>query len=117
MTEPVIVIDQLVKSYGSQKVLRSVSLSIPPGQTLALLGRNGAGKTTMIRILMGVLPADSGVCRLRGADPAVDPLKVRRNVGYLAEDQIMYGWMTRFELCRFLAPFYRRQAVGRRGGI
>jgi ABC-2 type transport system ATP-binding protein len=60
----------------------------------------------MIRILLGVLPADSGVCRLGGVDPAVDPLKVRRNVGYLAEDQTMYGWMTPVELCRFLAPFY-----------
>jgi ABC-2 type transport system ATP-binding protein len=106
MTEPAIVIDQLVKTYGSQKVLQNVSLSIPAGQTLALLGRNGAGKTTMIRILLGVLPADSGVCRLGGVDPAVDPLKVRRNVGYLAEDQTMYGWMTPVELCQFLAPFY-----------
>jgi ABC-2 type transport system ATP-binding protein len=106
MTEPAIVIDQLVKSYGSRKVLESISLSIPPGQTLALLGRNGAGKTTMIRILLGLLPADSGVCRLGGVDPAVDPLKVRTNVGYLAEDQTMYGWMTPVELCRFLAPFY-----------
>jgi ABC-2 type transport system ATP-binding protein len=106
MTEPAIVIDQLVKSYGSQKVLQGISLSIPPGQTFALLGRNGAGKTTMIRILLGVLPADSGACRLNGVDPAVDPLSVRRNVGYLAEDQTMYGWMTPVELCRFLAPFY-----------
>ena len=60
----------------------------------------------MIRILMGVLPADSGFCRLGGVDPAVDPLKVRSKVGYLAEDQTMYGWMTPVELCRFLAPFY-----------
>ena len=106
MTEPVIQIEQLVKTYGSKNVLQNVSLSIPAGQTLALLGRNGAGKTTMIRILLGLLPADSGVCRLGGVDPAVDPLKVRSNVGYLAEDQTMYGWMTPVELCRFLAPFY-----------
>ena len=46
MTEPAIVIEQLVKSYGSRKVLQNVSLSIPAGQTLALLGRNGAGKST-----------------------------------------------------------------------
>src|SRR5207248_8214729 len=101
MTEPAIQIEQLVKTYGSQKVLRNVSLSIPAGQTWALLGRNGAGKTTMIRILLGVLPADSGICRLGGVDPAVAPLKVRRNVGYLAEDQTMYGWMTSVELWRF----------------
>jgi ABC-2 type transport system ATP-binding protein len=106
MTEPVIQIEQLVKIYGSKNVLQNVSLSIPAGQTLALLGRNGAGKTTMIRILLGLLPADSGICRLGGVDPAVDPLKVRSIVGYLAEDQTMYGWMTPVELCRFLAPFY-----------
>jgi ABC-2 type transport system ATP-binding protein len=106
MTEPVIQIENLVKTYGSKNVLQNVSLSIPAGQTLALLGRNGAGKTTMIRILLGLLPADSGICRLGGVDPAVDPVKVRTNVGYLAEDQIMYGWMTPAELCRFLAPFY-----------
>ncbi len=106
MTEPVIQIEQLVKTFGSKSVLQNVSLSIPAGQTLALLGRNGAGKTTMIRILLGLIPADSGVCRLGGVDPAVDPLKVRSNVGYLAEDQTMYGWMTPVELCRFLTPFY-----------
>ncbi len=106
MTEPVIQIEQLVKTYGSKNVLQNVSLSIPAGQTLALLGRNGAGKTTMIRILLGLLPADSGVCRLGGVDPAADPLTVRSKVGYLAEDQTMYGWMTPIELCRFLAPFY-----------
>jgi ABC-2 type transport system ATP-binding protein len=106
MTEPVIQIEQLVKTFGSRNVLQNVSLRIPAGQTLALLGRNGAGKTTMIRILLGLLPADSGICRLGGVDPAVDPVKVRSNVGYLAEDQTMYGWMTPAELCRFLAPFY-----------
>ncbi len=106
MTEPAIQIEQLVKAYGSNNVLQNVSLSIPAGQTWALLGRNGAGKTTLIRILLGVLPADSGVCRIGGVDPAVDPLKVRRNVGYLAEDQTMYGWMTPVELCRFLSAFY-----------
>ena len=108
MTEPAIQIEQLVKTYGSKTVLQNVSLSIPAGQTLALLGRNGAGKTTMIRILLGLLPADAGVCRLGGVDPAVEPLKVRSKVGYLAEDQTMYGWMTPVELCRFLAPFYPR---------
>jgi ABC-2 type transport system ATP-binding protein len=106
MPDPAIRIDGLVKSYGSQKVLENVDLIIPTGQTFALLGRNGAGKTTMIRILLGVIPADSGSCRLGGIDPAVDPLQVRRIVGYLAEDQTMYGWVTPVELCRFLEPFY-----------
>jgi ABC-2 type transport system ATP-binding protein len=106
MTEAMIRVEGLVKSYAANNVLQGVSLNIPAGQTLALLGRNGAGKTTMISILLGLLPADSGDCQIGGVDPAAEPLKVRRNVGYLAEDQAMYGWMTPAELCRFLAPFY-----------
>lgn len=99
-------IDSLAKSFGKQQVLQNVSLEIPAGQTFALLGRNGAGKTTLIRTLLGLIPADAGKVELAGIDPAIDPLAVRRQVGYLAEDQTMYGWMTPLELCRFLAPFY-----------
>ena len=106
MISPAIQIDRLAKSFGSQCVLQNISLTIPAGQTFALLGCNGAGKTTMIRILLGLIPADSGSVQVGGLDPASDPLKVRRHVGYLAEDQTMYGWMTPIELCRFLAPFY-----------
>jgi len=106
MSEPAIKVDQLGKSFGSREVLSHVSLSIPMGQTFALLGRNGAGKTTTIRILLGLLTPDAGTVQLNGINPASDPLKVRSQVGYLAEDQTMYGWMTPMELCRFLAPFY-----------
>jgi ABC-2 type transport system ATP-binding protein len=94
------------KSFGSKVVLEDVSLEIPRGQTFALLGRNGAGKTTLIRILLGLMPADGGSARLLERDPASEPIEVRRRVGYLAEDQVMYGWMTPIELCRFLEPFY-----------
>ena len=106
MSEPVIHADKLAKSFGTQQVLQDVSLSIPEGQTFALLGRNGAGKTTTIRIMLGLVPADSGTVQLAGIDPSSDPLRLRSQVGYLAEDQTMYGWMTPVELCRFLAPFY-----------
>ena len=106
MTALAIQIERLAKSYGSQPVLHDVSLAIPAGQTLALLGCNGASKTTMIRILLGLIPADTGRVLVGGVDPARDPLTVRRDVGYRAEDQTMYGWMTPSELCRFLAPFY-----------
>lgn len=106
MSEPMICVDKLAKSFGTHEVLREVSLNIAAGQTFALLGRNGAGKTTTIRIMLGLIPADSGTVRVAGFDPSSDPLKLRSQVGYLAEDQTMYGWMTPIELCRFLAPFY-----------
>ncbi|PQO45104.1 ABC transporter ATP-binding protein [Blastopirellula marina] len=106
MSEPAILLDNLAKSYGAHPVLQDVSLEIPAGQTFALLGRNGAGKTTTIRILLGLIAANRGVVRVGGFDPAKQPIAVRKQVGYLAEDQTMYPWMTPSELCRFLAGFY-----------
>jgi ABC-2 type transport system ATP-binding protein len=112
MSEPIICVDKLAKSFGTHQVLRDVSLNIPAGQTFALLGRNGAGKTTTIRIMLGLISADSGIVQVAGFDPSSDPLKLRSQVGYLAEDQTMYGWMTPIELCRFLAPFYPSWDMG-----
>ena len=106
MSDSAISIQHLRKSFGAHKVLDDVNLEIVAGQTVALLGRNGTGKTTMIRTLLGLLPADSGSVRVAGCDPAVQALELRRRVGYLAEDQSMYGWMTAIELCHFLRPFY-----------
>ena len=106
MSEPALSIRNLHKCFGPKTVLKDVSLEVPRGQTFALLGRNGAGKTTLIRILLGLIPADGGTVRVLDRDPAAEPIELRRRVGYLAEDQVMYGWMTPIELCRFLEPFY-----------
>jgi urea transport system ATP-binding protein len=61
-------VDQLNQYYGSSHTLRGVSLSLDKGQCLALLGRNGVGKTTLLKCLMGVLPAASGHVNLEGRD-------------------------------------------------
>jgi ABC-2 type transport system ATP-binding protein len=106
MSEPALTIRNLRKNFGPKTVLEDVTLEVPRGQTFALLGRNGAGKTTLIRILLGLIPADGGSTRVLNRDPAREPIELRRHVGYLAEDQVMYGWMTPIELCRFLEPFY-----------
>ena len=106
MSEPVIKIYLVNKKFGKNVVLENVSLEIPRGQTLALLGRNGAGKTTLIRMLLGLLKPDGGSMEVDGCDPTRDAIELRRRVGYLAEDQTMYGWMTPIEICHFLTPFY-----------
>lgn len=106
MSESAITVRNLRKVFGRNTVLEDVSFEVSVGQTFALLGRNGAGKTTLIRILLGLLTPDSGMVRVGDCDPAAEPIKLRRGVGYLAEDQVMYGWMTPVELCRFLEPFY-----------
>lgn len=105
-TEPAIRVRNLRKGFRSKPVLEDVSFEVPRGQTFALLGRNGAGKTTLIRILLGLIQAEGGEASVLGRDPAREPIELRRAVGYLAEDQVMYGWMTPIELCRFLEPFY-----------
>jgi ABC-2 type transport system ATP-binding protein len=105
---PAIVVEDLRQGYGRRPVLQGVSLTVSAGQTFALLGRNGAGKTTLIRTLLGVLPpaAGSGRVEVLGLSPSERPIEVRGRVGYLAEDQTIYPWMTADEVAQFLAPFY-----------
>jgi ABC-2 type transport system ATP-binding protein len=106
MSRAAIAVQRLRAGYGKQTVLENVSLEIPQGQTFALLGRNGAGKTTLIRTLLGLLPPSDGSVEVLGLNPSKQPLEIRGRVGYLAEDQAMYGWMTADEIGAFLAPFY-----------
>jgi len=106
MNEPAIDIQAVYKSFRATEVLRGVTLRVARGKTFAFLGRNAAGKTTTIRMLLGLLKRDDGAIRVLGIDPQREPLELRRRVGYLAEDQTMYGWMRVEEIVRFVAPFY-----------
>ncbi len=106
MNDIAISIQGLRQGYGQQPVLDNVTLEIRRGQTFALLGRNGAGKTTLIRTLLGLLPPQGGNVSVLGLNPATSAVEVRRRIGYLAEDQAMYSWITADEIASFLAPFY-----------
>jgi ABC-2 type transport system ATP-binding protein len=106
MNDLAIDIQAVYKSFGKTEVLRGVTLKVPRGNTFAFLGRNASGKTTTIRLLLGLLKRDDGAIRVLGLDPQVAPLELRRRIGYLAEDQTMYGWMRVEEIVRFVAPFY-----------
>jgi ABC-2 type transport system ATP-binding protein len=107
-TETAIEIRDLRFSYGRQEVLKGVNLSAPSGSIFGFLGVNGAGKTTLIKILLGLLKADGGDCRVLGLDCGKDALEVRRRVGYMAEDQQMYGWMRVDEIIRWVGSFYKQ---------
>jgi ABC-2 type transport system ATP-binding protein len=106
MTNPVIRVDGIRKQFRNQEVLKGVSFEVQAGQTFAFLGRNGTGKTTLIRTLLGLLTPDAGSVSILGINPRTNPLAVRRRVGYLAEDQKMFGWMTVEQIVQFIAPFY-----------
>ena len=75
------------RSYGDLRVLENVGFAVGAGEVVGLLGRNGAGKTTLIHLVMGMLAPTSGSVAVFGLDPRVDPVAVRRRVGYVAEDQ------------------------------
>jgi len=106
MNDPAIDLQAVYKTFRSTDVLRGVTLQVARGETFAFLGRNAAGKTTTIRMLLGLLKRDDGAIRVLGLDPQKNPLELRQRVGYLAEDQTMYGWMRVEEIVRFVAPFY-----------
>jgi ABC-2 type transport system ATP-binding protein len=103
---PIICIDKLTKQFGSQLALKEVSFVVPPGTVFALLGDNGAGKTTAIRIMLGLLEASSGTAKVLGLDSAKKGLEIRQKVGYVSERPTLYEWMTIEEIGWFAAGFY-----------
>ncbi|HEX7896249.1 MAG TPA: ABC transporter ATP-binding protein [Planctomycetota bacterium] len=75
----------LVKAYPRARALDGLTLALPGGGAVGLLGRNGAGKSTFLKILLGFLRPDAGQARVFGLDPARAPLEVRRHLGYMPE--------------------------------
>ena len=104
--EPVARLDRVTKSYGSHVALRDVSLEVPPGVVFALLGENGAGKTTAIKLLLGLEQPDEGRAEVLGRDSGREGLEIRRRVGYVSERPALYEWMTVAEIGWFTAGFF-----------
>lgn len=104
--EEVISINGLRMRFPGCEPLRGVDLSISSGSVFALLGENGVGKTTLIRILTGFQKPTSGTCRVLGLDPAKDSLEIRRRVGYVSDAPAFYEWMTVIEIGVLAASFY-----------
>ncbi|MHC4537610.1 MAG: ABC transporter ATP-binding protein [Planctomycetota bacterium] len=106
MTESAITIEGLHFSYGKKRVLKGVDLEVPKGSIFGFLGRNGTGKTTTIKTLLGLQKPKSGRCVIGGLDSFTETLEVRRRIGFMAEDQQMYGWMTISRIIKWVAGFY-----------
>jgi ABC-2 type transport system ATP-binding protein len=87
-------------------VLKGVDLEVPKGSIFGFLGRNGTGKTTTIKTLLGLQKPRSGRCIIGGLNSFTQTLEVRRRIGFMAEDQQMYGWMTISRIIKWVAGFY-----------
>lgn len=99
-------LDRLSKRYKTTEALKNVTFSVPEGTVFALLGENGAGKTTAIRIMLGLERPDSGHARVLGYDSQSEDLDIRRRVGYVPEVPDLYDWMTVRQIGWYAAGFY-----------
>jgi phospholipid/cholesterol/gamma-HCH transport system ATP-binding protein len=95
---PVIAVDDLHKSFGVQKVLDGISLTVSRGETLAVLGRSGTGKSVLLRLIIGLEKPDSGSVRIHGQDIAgmgLDQLgEIRKRMGFLFQNAALYDSLT-----------------------
>ncbi|MCX7728938.1 MAG: gliding motility-associated ABC transporter ATP-binding subunit GldA [Bacteroidia bacterium] len=101
-----IVVKNITKLYGKQKALDNVSFSIQKGEIAGFLGPNGAGKSTMMKILTGYIPPTSGSAEINGMDIYEKSLEIKKQVGYLPEQNPLYYEMYVKEFLEFIAKLY-----------
>jgi ABC-2 type transport system ATP-binding protein len=106
MEQPVVDVTNLSRSFAQKTALDRVSFRATAGQVFGLVGSNGAGKTTMLRHLLGLLRATSGSVRVFGLDPVRDPAGVLGRIGYLSEERELPEWMSIEELMRYTQAYH-----------
>jgi len=113
----VLVVESLAKRYGDVLALRDLTVRVEEGQCLVLLGRNGAGKTTALRCMAGVLMPSAGTVTVDGIDAADDPAAVRAKVGLMPEVPGLYermsarSYLDHFGAIYDLEPALRRRRI------
>ena len=110
-----ITVNGLVKSYtkNDKLALDGLSLAVRPGELYGFLGPNGAGKTTTIKILVGLLKPDRGGAMVAGIDVLKDPLGVKRRIGYVPDEPLLYQNMTGLRFLSFIADVFDVADAGR----
>jgi ABC-2 type transport system ATP-binding protein len=106
MSDNVVEAHGLTKYFGREKVVDTLDLTVPRGTVYGFLGRNGSGKTTTIRMLLGLLHATRGCCSLLGCDSEELTPAIKTRVGYLAEGHHLIDWMSIGKHADFLRSYY-----------
>jgi len=97
---------ELYKFYGAKEAVSGLSLTVPRGCFFGFLGPNGAGKTTTIRMLMGLAPPTSGTIRILGHSLPQDSLEIRRHIGLVPDDTLLFDHLTGAEYLEFVGRIY-----------
>ena len=104
--EHAVVVDNVTKKYGAVEALKGVSLTVPSGELFGIIGPDGAGKTSLFRILTTLLLPDSGNASVCGLDVARDYKEIRRRVGYMPGRFSLYQDLTVEENLNFFATVF-----------
>jgi ABC-2 type transport system ATP-binding protein len=102
-----IIVQGVTKLYGEQKALDNVSFEIKTGEIVGFLGPNGAGKSTMMKIITGFIPASSGKVIVNDLEVGTENIEVRKQIGYLPENNPLYPEMYIREYLGFVASIYK----------
>ncbi len=111
--QPIIELEHVCKRFGSLEVLTGLTLQVNRGEVYGFLGRNGAGKSTAIKMMMGITKIGSGSIRLFGQSIEGNVIEARQRIGYVAQEQHFYPWMTPKQLSKFVKGFYPKWDQGR----
>ncbi len=103
---PALELDALTKRFGDTLAVDGLSLALEPGAFLGLLGRNGAGKSTTLKMVTGLLRPTSGRIRVLGLDLEAEPLAVKRQIGAMPEDMALLDMLTGPPYLRFVGRMY-----------
>lgn len=103
---PAIEFANVTKRYGAVQALRGVSFSVAPGEMFGLIGPDGAGKTTAIRTICGLLHVEGGTVRVSGKDPVNDHRAITGTIGYLSQRFSLYGDLSIDENIAFFAEIH-----------
>jgi ABC-2 type transport system ATP-binding protein len=102
-------LENLVKNFGDLTAVDDLSLTVDKGEFVAVLGPNAAGKTTTIKMLVGLIKPNSGTVRVCGIDVQADPIAVRRHLAYVPDFPFLYDKLTPWEFLRFTSQLFHME--------
>ncbi len=109
--QPILSLHQLKKTYNGKEVLKGVDLDVFPGQIIGYIGRNGAGKSTTVKIILGLEESDSGSVRLFGEEITSTSVEYKKRIGYVPELADLYDNLTGQEYLTFSGELYGMDPV------
>jgi len=110
--QTVVEAEGLTKIFGKHFAVDRLGFTVPQGSVVGFLGENGAGKSTTLQMLLGLLRPSAGHSALLGHDSGSLPAELWNRIGYVGEEQGMYSWMTVRQIIRFTSSFYRNWDKG-----